>query len=273
MHFIFHLAKSTIQSCLASAESLDTYLIPSMLSHQNRHHCQALQQHWLSEIACLQNEIQRIIDTSAFCNSFIDQLQWAIDNLLRNWDEQLIDKILEKSEILLEQFRINRNDLELNIADSQLRLNYDNFKIIIKECRAAAMNENATHDRILKRFKIMLSVIKKFKICIDQHTFISNEKQKIISGDVNNHCFVESTPKSRILSSNVVSSTEATLNEKYFEKFGISAASCSVFYQSGAAGTSKLSHRMRKKKGEVNAAGSLSTINWSPIKRVNKKRM
>lgn len=255
------LAKSKIQSCLASFESLDTYLIPSMMSHQN--HCTILRMHWQSEINRLQNEIQRIIDTPALCHSFIAQLDCTITDLLRNWNKQLADSIVEKSQILLEHFRINRSDLQLDSSQY-----YKNYKIIVAECRAA-IRDNAAHDRILKRFKIMLNIVKKLKNSIElqtQNSLMVNDKNSKRSEQ--NHRIVDLTTKS---TKQFVVEEEVRVmasNEKYFEHFGISAAaSCSIFYQS------EIGSSRRKHQGTPTNACLPASINLTPTLMRLKKSM
>jgi hypothetical protein len=157
---------SIIRSCLASIESMDSYLIPS-LSYQEKSDSSIdiLQEHFEEEINILQRYIHQIIDTNAFCSSLIDQLQVIIDASKKCFDKPAIAKMIKKSEILLAHFNVNCENLNFG-SDKISKFFYNDFKLMIKECEAILTfqepieNEN---QRILKRLSILNATLKKLQ--------------------------------------------------------------------------------------------------------------
>lgn len=111
--------------------------------------------------------IQSIIDTNAFCSTVIELFQNNIVQLSTNYDTKIVTQLLAKCNILLSHFDINFMDLKLNI-ESMRKIYYDDIKIMVKECTAAIEQCSVIEwHRVVKRFKILLSSLKKFQTTIN----------------------------------------------------------------------------------------------------------
>lgn len=184
---------------------------------------------------CLQETIQSTIDTKALCSAFIDHLQTVNAQLSRHWDDTVARTVLNKCAVLIQHFRINRNDLELDLMQSKRRLCYENFQMMIAECRAA-IQELSDRKRIVKRFKVLRSTLKKFKATLlcatatEDFTFgnVSVPESGIGCG------FVCPDKSPSMIAAKENSSIEA---EAYFKAHGIEANSCSILYESKRNGT------------------------------------
>lgn len=171
--------KTQIASCLASLESLDSFLIPS-LQYPNNGHATILEIHWKDEVTNLRTIIQGIIDTNAFANQLTYTLNNDIDELKRVYSKRTVENLLSKCEIFWQHLRINETDLKLKDTPN-IKLHYDNFSLMIVECKAAYdMCPSAEVHRVLKRLKILLSVLRKLEKSLEDE----NETNIFSYGDV-----------------------------------------------------------------------------------------
>lgn len=153
---------SIIRSCLASLESLDSSLIPSLFSNCVEH-SNLLEAHWNEELAILQNEIQKIIDTNAFFSSLISMFDDSIRELNQSFDKTTAENIINCIDVLQSHLEINSNALKLK-DEKVTNLLYGDFKLMVIECRAALYYADKTDvSRIVKRLKILLNCIKKLQ--------------------------------------------------------------------------------------------------------------
>lgn len=221
------LAKSNLRSSLASLESLDSFLIPAILSH-SQIHSDILQSHWNEEIALLIHSIQNIIDTQAFCSCIIEIFDTSINNLSKSFDKDIVNNLLSHCDVLNQHLQINSNDLTLEAESSPRSLYYDNFLLMIKECTCALVlcKENEK-NRIIKRMKILFSVLKKF-----HGTFKADEEPKIDKVPVSSSKL--SSNISLVKTANMdVSGGEIVTSEFFFESMGITASPTKeVLYES-----------------------------------------
>lgn len=243
---------SIIRSCLASIESLDSYLIPSLnFKDDNDQSIDILQEHFAEEIVVLQHYIHQIIDSNAFCTSLIDQLQIQVDEAKKSFDKEKLKRIVKKSEILLVHFSVNAENLKLS-TDKVTKFYYNDFKLMKVECDAILNfqepieNENS---RILKRLCILTSTLKKLQnaIKLKQNKVTSlenfeNAKQK----------FEETVDKNKI---------PAKCSE-YFNTIKPSALT-SILYE-----TKRNSIRLSKSKKQE----TLTRLNYSTIPKPKVKK-
>lgn len=210
--------KSILRSCLASLESLDMNLVPSIFSNCGAH-TDILENHWKSEVKMLQYYVQEIIDTNAFCSSFIEILTNSIDRIVLEYDKAVVEEILKKTEVLHQHFLVNFDNLKLG-NDSTGKIYFDDFKLIVNECKASLQCSEEIHpDRIVKRLKILKSIVKKL-----QKSFEGSVK----GGSSN---VFDSLPDSlKTFSTNYEHKIDDSL--KFFETFGITPSSraSSFFY-------------------------------------------
>ncbi|XP_055624982.1 serendipity locus protein alpha-like [Toxorhynchites rutilus septentrionalis] len=157
-------AASTIRSCLASVEALDSYLIPSIYVPCN-YHTKLLEQHWLEETSSLRYHVQKFIDSNAFALALIEILDSGIDCLKLNFNTTDAQRLIRKSNVFKQHVELNSS--ELGLEREPLQIYFEDFKMMIMECKAIVkcFIDDATIDsgRILKRFRIMLSKLRKIQ--------------------------------------------------------------------------------------------------------------
>lgn len=165
---IYFTVKVNIRSCLASCEALDSCLIPSIFSsNANEHHSKLLESHWYEEINGFKCFVQSVIDTNMFCLNLIDAFDETLKEAAKNFDAHRMNTLLQQCDILCEHFKCNYSDLGLD-KESKTRLYYDDFLLMVNECKAAVEKQDSIeHGRIVKRFKILLSVLKKIELSIN----------------------------------------------------------------------------------------------------------
>lgn len=160
-----------MRSCLASCEALDSCLVPSIFAvHSAEWHSKLLEQHWREEVAHFRRCVQEIIDSSAFCVILIDDMSDAITELNKSFDANSMQKIISHSTVLHEHLQLNYTDMNLHI-ESAAKLHYDDFKLMLKECKAIARTtETVDSRRRVKRLQILRSVLKKLESTLSSKT-------------------------------------------------------------------------------------------------------
>lgn len=129
-----------------------------------------LEQHWLEETASLRYHVQRFIDSNAFALALIEILDRGIDCLKLDFNSTEAQKLIRKSNVFKQHVELNSS--ELGLDREPLKIYFEDFKMMILECKAIVncFIEDSTIDngRILKRFRIMLSKLKKIQqiICL-----------------------------------------------------------------------------------------------------------
>lgn len=128
-----------------------------------------MEQHWWEEITYFRRCVQEIIDTDAFCLSLIDTMSDDIKQLTNAFDIDLVQQILRQCNIFHEHLQFNYLELKLHV-ESPAKLYYDDFKLMLNECRAIVKQrtEQIENERIIKRLRILRSVIKKLEKTINQ---------------------------------------------------------------------------------------------------------
>lgn len=261
-----------MRSSLASLESLDSFLIPALLS-QSGVHSELLQNHWNDEIAVLINSIQNIIDTHAFCGCMIDILSNSIKTLSLSYDKNILSSLIFHCDVLHQHFQINSDELTLG-DDSSRTLHFNDFALMLKECKAAlALCKEDENNRIIKRFKILLSVLKKFYGTLT--TEVDAKSDKILTfGDVTVPLskFPTKVDLARTESMDVLTG-ETVTTEIFFESMGITASPTKcVLYESKREksiackqSTAQNNNTFNIQKNEKNSSMSLT-----PSRRVKK---
>lgn len=237
------LAKSKLRSSLASLESLDSFLIPAILSH-SQVHSKLLQNHWNDEIAVLINSIQNIIDTQAFCGCMIDILSNSINSLSQTYDEDISDNLIYHCDALHQHFQLNFDELNLG-AESSRKFYYDDFVLMLKECKAAlVLCKKDENHRIIKRLKILLSVLKKFHGSLK--TDDESKHDKVLTfGEVTLPPSKFSTKIKLVKTESMeVLTSESVTTEIFFKSMGITASPTNIFlYESKREKSSSLRER------------------------------
>lgn len=158
---------SIIRSCLASIESLDSYLIPAITGKTDPS-IEILRDHFEEESKVLQHNVQQIVDTTAFCSILMEQLNNTIEVNRENFDKDSLLALVRRSNVLLQHLQINSKNLQLT-TDKVTKFYFSDFKLILTECDAILNFPDPIEDaerRILKRFKILYSTTRKLQNAI-----------------------------------------------------------------------------------------------------------
>ncbi|CRK88982.1 CLUMA_CG002675, isoform A [Clunio marinus] len=178
---------SLIRSCLASIESLDSYIIPAVMSKSDPS-LDILQDHFEEEVKELQHHVQQIIDTKAFCGTLQDLLNVGIETNRKVFDENSLQTLIKQTKILLDHFQVNSKNLQLT-QDKVSKFYFSDFKLILTECEAILNFPEPIEDRerrILKRFCILNNTIRKLQNAIKNlSNFDVGEEEKAIEIEKN----------------------------------------------------------------------------------------
>ncbi|KAL5287452.1 Sry-alpha family protein [Megaselia abdita] len=226
--------KTKVRNVLASLESLDSFLIPSLQANSNHETNQIFIAHFNKEIQDFQNALEEIIDCPAFCRSYIAILQDFIDNFQGSTKVELED-ILFKGRIFHRQLEKNFEKLKVE------RIKYDKFLMMLEECEAISkFYYQVDKSKILKRLKIFKSTLKKIEV-----EFVALEKK-----DNNDEAIFPMT------------SGEVAESIKMFESCGISPQRNSILYQTKNRTDTKVS---------INELKSVQSSTQKPRKEVKLK--
>lgn len=196
--------KTKVRSVLASLESLDSFLIPSLQANFNHETNEIITTHYNEEIRNFKSALQEIIDCPAFCRSYIAILDDFIDNF-NGSTKQDLDDMLFKGRIVHDHLKPNLETLEVEAVK------YDKFLLMLEECEAISKFYNKVdRSKILKRLRIFKATLKKIEV-----DFVTYEKKA--KGD-----------------ENIVFMTSSELADSYkmFESCGISPLRKNILYQS-----------------------------------------
>lgn len=183
-------AKSHLQSCLATFEALSVSLVSSMASKQFERDADYLANHWNDTVNRFRCSVHEIINTQAFSLVLVDVAYETLSELTQtNFDRSALKAILSRCTVLAEHIQVNANELRLS-EETKLKLYVDDFKLMIKECRACIKCKPDVDDkRIRKRFNILLSLITNISKASGQVTAsddadVDQENKPFTFGDV-----------------------------------------------------------------------------------------
>ncbi|XP_011880589.1 PREDICTED: uncharacterized protein LOC105569054 [Vollenhovia emeryi] len=171
-----------IRNCLAGFESLETELISAVTSFylhpdnkEMRSSVKLLTTQWQLEMNKFQNAVNLVINSAAFCQVVMDDLQeriTAISDCLDNREpvtQLQVQGIVQRASALSSQITTVVNDIDTEDIDRQTIMMTRELKAAIFEANAAAKTllvENATEPqqlRVIKRCELILSVVKKLQ--------------------------------------------------------------------------------------------------------------
>lgn len=148
---------------MASFEAISISLVPSILSGAFEYDTKYLENLWTETIRDFRRSIQEIINSHALCLVIIDLMHHMLhESNESNGNYQIyLKSIINHCEILLEHIQLNATELNL-LDDAQLKIHFDDFKMMLNECKAGLKAINSIDaTRIKKRFNILISLIKK----------------------------------------------------------------------------------------------------------------
>lgn len=157
-----------IRSCLASFESLDTALIPSLQANGTDLHSDLLEQHFNEEVSKFKSALQEIIDSRALLGCYIEILTTEIAAVEKSYNKEKLQDLSQMSLVLLEHFQLDVNRKVLTDTKDQMGEEYFQQLIrILRECKAILICASQVEpQRIIKRFKILRTVLRKLQNCI-----------------------------------------------------------------------------------------------------------
>lgn len=237
-----------MRSCLASLESLDSCIIPSLQTRNaNDIHSELLEQHFNEEVSKFKSAIQEIIDSHAFTASYLDMLTQTLAQVEKEFNKIKLQELVQMGEFLYEHFQLKVNCKELNKQDAHERQHlFEKFTLMLRECQAILMCADQVEiQRIMKRFKILRSIVKKFLEALSDASS-STQAQKY-----NNNV--------------LIMSEDLSDSQRLFESVGISPSIRSILYhneQRLPAGRRRTSDSLQANYSKLSGKQS----NLSPIK-------
>lgn len=197
--------QTTIRNSLASLESLDSFLIPSLQTKTSKFNSQIFCDHFEEEIENFKMAVQEIIDSSAFCKGYLDILEEFVDKFSESTTKSDLEDVLFKGTVLLDHFKINSE----NVACDKEKL--EKFIMMMEECQAITKCFGSVDSsKILKRLKILRTVLKRL--------------EKELTGDGKKSSF-ENDDECLVMTSEDVCESY-----KMFESFGISPSIRNILY-------------------------------------------
>lgn len=170
---------NNIRNSLASLESLGMELIPAITDfylHPNNKEKRAsvklLTDEWQTEINKFHSTVFLIIDSSAYCQVILDDIQERVSTMSDCLDnrkgvtQQQVQGIVQRSLTLVNQLSITINDLGNDYFDRHTVMKIRELKASIYEADAGAKSlllDNATEPqqlRVIKRCEMILDVVK-----------------------------------------------------------------------------------------------------------------
>ncbi|XP_055914880.1 serendipity locus protein alpha [Eupeodes corollae] len=201
--------KTAVRSCLASLESLDSCIIPSLQSNSDIY-SEILEQHFNEEVQKFKVAIQKIIDSNAFCTSYLEVMSEVITANSKQLDKEQLSDLLEMGIILKDHLHLNYRYLQLQ-EDADKQTKYEKFILMLEECQAilACLNQ-VDSQRVIKRFKILRSVLSKFR------DSLADSKKSL---------------KKNPISDVFITSDEMCESERLLESVGIAPSTSGILYR------------------------------------------
>lgn len=197
--------QTTIRNALASLESLDSFLIPSLQTKSSKFNSQIFCDHFDEEIKNFKTAVQEIIDSSAFCKGYLDILEEFVDKFSETTTKSDLEDVLFKGTVLVDHFKINSDSVT---CDNE---KLEKFIIMLEECQAiTSCFESVDSSKILKRLKILRTVLKRL--------------EKELAGEGKKSIFETDDDAFLMTSQDVCESY------KIFESFGISPSIRNILY-------------------------------------------
>lgn len=170
---------SIIRSCLASIESIDSYLIPAITGRPDPS-IDVLQLHFEEEINLLKFHVQQIVETAAFCSILMENINEAVATNRKEFKKESLIVLVQQANVLLQHLTINSKNLQLS-TDKASKFYFHDFKLMLNECDAILNYPEPIEDierRILKRFSILTSTIRKLQNAIKNNQKLCNDSEE-----------------------------------------------------------------------------------------------
>ncbi|XP_036342904.1 serendipity locus protein alpha-like isoform X2 [Rhagoletis pomonella] len=162
--------KTLVLSCMASLEALDSCIIPSLQTRNGADmHSEIMEQHFYEEITKLKSVICEIVDIKPISRCFHEMLNNCIIQTEKEFNKSKLDDMVQMGEFLLQYFQHPTNKKDLQQTNCKRLEYFQKLTLMLHECRAIMVCANQVENsRILKRFKILRAVMRKFVDAIDK---------------------------------------------------------------------------------------------------------
>ncbi|XP_067627753.1 serendipity locus protein alpha [Eurosta solidaginis] len=169
-HFCVDIAankklKTFMRSIIASLEALDPCIIPSIKAcNRDSIHAEILEQHFCEEITKLKISIYECVGFKPINSCFYELLNICVDQMEKHFNKAKLEDMVRMGEFLLQYWQYPNNKRELSKEQYGAQIErLQKFKLMLHECRAILVCANQVqHARILKRFKILRVIMRKF---------------------------------------------------------------------------------------------------------------
>ncbi|KAJ8682268.1 hypothetical protein QAD02_018060 [Eretmocerus hayati] len=169
----------SIRNCLASFESLETELVPAISAfylhpdREMRECVKLLTTQWQNEMGKFVNTVNLIIDSSAYCEIVLDDIQDRVSDMTncldngKNITQAQVQVVLHRSLSLSQQINATVADIGQENIDTPTIMIIREYKAAIYEIDAASKkflgnkSTPAEQLRVIKRCEILLKVIKR----------------------------------------------------------------------------------------------------------------
>ncbi|PNF28471.1 hypothetical protein B7P43_G15235 [Cryptotermes secundus] len=179
-----------IRSCLASLESLESELVPSLTAYYldhgrtpHRNHLKILSDHWQSEVLKLEELIDGIVDPAAFCQVALEEVLQMVATLKVSLEGEkpflktLLYGIQKKSLKLVKHLYVSTLGMKTFPPELKMEKAVDDLFHACKECSAAMdvflsgsnSDDSMYLSRLLKRCKLIVSYMKKLQLLLLEH--------------------------------------------------------------------------------------------------------
>lgn len=135
-------------------------MIPSLQSNASDLHSELLEQHFKEELSKFKAALQEIIDSRAFVGCYSQILEAGIDAIEKHFDKTQLEDLVQMGFFIFEHFKL---DVNRKVILEEGQECFQNFVRILRECKAILMcASQVTPSRIIKRFKILRTTVRKF---------------------------------------------------------------------------------------------------------------
>ncbi|XP_011189982.2 serendipity locus protein alpha [Zeugodacus cucurbitae] len=173
--------KTLVRSCMASLEALDSCIIPSLQAHNGTDmHTEILEQHFYEEINKFKTVLYEIVDALPLTRCFYELFSTCLAETEKQFNKSKLDDLVQMGEFLLQYFQYTTNKKVLHHAhklkNNALEL-FQKLKLMLNECRAILVCADQVEQmRIIKRFKILRAILRRFVDALEQTENVSGKK-------------------------------------------------------------------------------------------------
>lgn len=177
---MFSLAKAIIRSSMASMEYLDIYIIPVLQAGERVYtFSRILEAHFEEEIGNFRKAIHEIIDSYALVSCYYEMLNEIIVKIEKDFNRKPLEEILHMANVVHAHFQLTINS-EVFKEDEYLKKCYDNVSRMLNECESILKyTEEVDKSRIVKRFRILRSMVARFRDQLPQEKSLEKNDEFI----------------------------------------------------------------------------------------------